>query len=371
MKTLYSIIVIAVLGSCMVQAQSLSEINVFGYFQARLQHNVPNQQKVNNSFSLDQLNLFFAKEFSPKLSGFVNLQLTNTFSSDKSWGGFNLEEAWLKYAPDPAFTIQAGLLVPEFNNLNEIKNKTPLLPYVFRPLVYEATISSILDFAAYVPERAFIQIKGSVNTGDVRVDYSVHAGNSETRYITTSQVGTWVPGQDTSSYKSVGGRIGMRWSGLKAGVSYTYDRDRQSDLMLGDVPRTRLGVDLSFAVAGFTVEGEYIAVDDHMNETQQATLSMISMMNPMVYNNLKKSFYYGNVTYEFTDAIYGYGGYSYLDDKSNSILNEGVVAYTAGVGFRATEYAVVKAQWAHFKMNDQTFFTLDQNTYFVAVSVFF
>ncbi len=108
-----------------------------------------------------------------------------------------------------------------------------------------------------------------------------------------------------------------------------------------------------------------------MNDTQQATLLMISTMNPMVYNNLKKSFYYGNLAYDFTDAIYGYGGYSYLDDKSNTILSDGVVAYTAGAGYRLSESIVVKAQWAHFKMNDQTYFTLDQNTYFVAVSVFF
>jgi hypothetical protein len=371
MKVLFSIIVIAVLGSCVMQAQSLSDMNVFGYFQARLQHNVPAEQKVNSSYSLDQLNLFFAKDFTPKLSGFVSLELTNSFSSDMGWGSFNLAEAWVKYSPSAAFNVQAGLLVPEFNNLNEIKNKTPLLPYVFRPLVYEATISSILDIGAYLPERAFVQVKGSVPVGDIRFDYAAHVGNSEKRYITTSQVGTWVPGQDTTSFKSVGGRVGIRWSGLKAGVSYTYDRDKQSDLMLGDVPRTRLGFDLSIALAGFTMEGEYIGVNDHMNVTEQATLSMISTMNPLVNNSLKKTFYYGNVMYDFTDAFYGYGGYSYLDDKSNQILSNGVASYTAGVGYKVTEAIVVKAQWAHFKMNDQTYFTLDQNTYFLAVSVFF
>ncbi len=237
MKTLFSVILIAVFGSCIAQAQSSSDINVFGYFQAGFQENVPAKQKINNDFSLDQLDLFFGKDFTPKLSAFVNLEFTNNFSTQNGWGSFNLQEAWVKYSPSTAFNLQAGLLVPEFNNLNEIKNKTPLLPYVFRPLVYEATISSILDFSAYLPERAFLQVKGYVNAGDIRLDYAAHVGNSATRYITTSQVGTWAPGQDTSSFKSIGGRVGIRWSGLKAGVSYTYDRDKQSDLMLGDVPR--------------------------------------------------------------------------------------------------------------------------------------
>ena len=276
-----------------------------------------------------------------------------------------------EYAPNPMFTVQAGLLVPEFNNLNEIKNKTPLLPYVFRPLVYEATISSLLDFGAYLPERAFVQVKGTVPEGDMLFDYAVHVGNSSTHYITTSTVGTWVPGQDTSDFKAVGGRVGLRWSGLKAGVSYTYDRDRQSSLTLGDLPRTRLGFDLSYSIAGFTAEGEYIAVDDHMTNDQKTTLSMITVMNPMVKDSFKKSFYYGNLSYDFTDAVYGYAGYSYLNDKSDLILSDGVVEYTAGAGFRASQSVVVKAQWAHFKMNDQTYFTLDQNTYFLAVSVFF
>ena len=371
MKAVLVVIVIAVLSSCIVQAQTSSDINVFGYFQADFQQNIPTAQKTSNTFNLNQMDLFFTKDFSSSVKAFVNLELTNSFSTEHNWGNFNLQEAWLEYSPNAMFRVQAGLLVPEFNNLNEIKNKTPLLPYVFRPLVYEATISSLLDFGAYLPERAFLQVKGTIPEGDVLFDYAIHVGNSSTHYITTSTVGTWIPGQDTTSLKAGGGRVGLRWSGLKAGVSYAYDRDRQSDLTLGDLPRTRLGFDLSYSIAGFTAEGEYIAVDDHMTGDQKSTLSMISMMNPMVKDSFKKSFYYGNLSYDFTDALFGYAGYSYLDDKSDLILSDGVVEYTAGAGFRASQSVVVKAQWAHFKMNDQTFFTLDQNTYFVAVSVFF
>jgi hypothetical protein len=120
-----------------------------------------------------------------------------------------------------------------------------------------------LPLGAYLPERAFVQVKGTIPTGDVQFDYAVHVGNSSTHYITTSTVGTWVPGQDTTSLKAVGGRVGLRWSGLKAGVSCTYDRDSQSNLTLGDLPRTRVGFDLSYTIAGFTAQGEYIAADDH------------------------------------------------------------------------------------------------------------
>jgi hypothetical protein len=371
MKHLFIVLVLAVAGFGIANAQSTSDINIFGYFQADFQYSAPAKEKVSNTFNLQQLNLFFDKNFSNNLSAFVNTEITNTFSTEHGWGNFNLEEAWLKYSPNGYFNVQAGLLVPEFNNLNEIKNKTPLLPYVFRPLVYEATISSLLDFAAYLPERAFIQVKGSAPYGDAWIDYAVHVGNSGTQYITNSTNGVYLPGQDTTSFKAVGGRVGVRWAGLKAGVSYTYDRDNQTTLMLGNLPRTRIGADMSLAIARFTIEGEYIAVNDAMKASDEATLSMIAMFNPMVRTSLKKSFYYGNVMYDVTDRLYGYAGYSYLDDKSNSILEKGVESLTAGAGFRASESVVVKGQWAHFKMKDQTYFQLDQNTYFVAVSVLF
>ena len=97
------------------------ELNVFGYFQVLLDNGSKSliHPRVN-SFSLQQMNLFLAKEISPSLSSFVNFEVTNSYSSDKNWGSFNLEEAWIKYRHGNEFNVKAGLLIPAFNNLNEI-----------------------------------------------------------------------------------------------------------------------------------------------------------------------------------------------------------------------------------------------------------
>src|SRR5690606_13765889 len=132
---------------------------------------------------MQQLNIFLNKNLSNDFSAFVNLEFTNTFSSERNWGGLNLEEAWMKYSHSDAFNIKAGLLIPKFNYLNEIKNKTPLLPYVGRPTAYEATLAAALNLEAYIPARAFLQVNGLVPVGDGKFDYAVYAGNSDKAHI--------------------------------------------------------------------------------------------------------------------------------------------------------------------------------------------
>ncbi len=345
------------------------DLKVFGYFQASFNHTMPKVQKETNTFALQQLNLFFNQNLSSRFNAFVNFEMTNNYSSDNSWGYFNLDEAWMKYSAGEGINIQAGLLIPRYASLNTIKNKTPLLPYIFRPLVYESTISSILDFAAYLPEKAFVQFFGVVPVGDVSVDYALHIGNSERRYIAQSLTGIQVSGQDTTTFKSVGGRVGATWTGIRGGVSATVDRDQQGSL--GNLPRTRLAFDAAVTLGNVTAEGEYIVVSDKVNAEKQAYLDAVAVMNPLAGNSLTKHFYYGNVTVELTDNIYTYAGYSFLDDKSNGILGNGVYSYTAGAGYRPVESVVVKAQWAYFKLKDERFMVVDQHSLYAAVSVLF
>ena len=42
-------------------------------------------------------------------------------------GSTKLEEVWVKYRADRRFNLKMGMLIPIFNNLNEINNRTALL----------------------------------------------------------------------------------------------------------------------------------------------------------------------------------------------------------------------------------------------------
>jgi len=120
-------------------------IKIFGYFQNSFQQWTAFEfRPKQNSFSLQQLNLFFQKDLGTNWTTFVNFEFLNNFSSGRQWGSANLEEAWVKYRADMRFNLKLGLLVPIFNNLHEIKNRTPLLPYIIRPLAYETSFSEFI-----------------------------------------------------------------------------------------------------------------------------------------------------------------------------------------------------------------------------------
>jgi hypothetical protein len=102
----------------------------------------------------------FCQKISAELDGFCQFEVLNTFSSSRQWGAFNVEEAWVKYNPNMRFNLKLGLQIPIFNNLNEIKNRTPLLPYIIRPLVYETSFGEIFPIEEFVPARAFVQAYG-------------------------------------------------------------------------------------------------------------------------------------------------------------------------------------------------------------------
>ena len=132
-----------------VNGQSESRpLEIFGYFQNEFEHQHHTDSGSFNTFALQELNLFFRKDLGKGLTSFVNLEAINNFSSSKRWGSLDLQEAWVRYKVGRRLNLKFGLQIPIFNNLNEIKNRTPLLPYVIRPLVYEASFSDIipLDF---------------------------------------------------------------------------------------------------------------------------------------------------------------------------------------------------------------------------------
>ena len=101
-------------------------IKVFGYFQNEFEYQKGTgdiEDLEENSFALQQLNLFFQKDLGQDWTALINFEIINSFSSLYQRGGFKLEEAWARYRASRQFNLKLGLQIPIFNNLNEIKNR--------------------------------------------------------------------------------------------------------------------------------------------------------------------------------------------------------------------------------------------------------
>jgi hypothetical protein len=359
------------------QDNPFNDLRIYGYMQilgytqrAENQIQTPagriSEIRELNTFSLQQMNLFIAKPFGEHFNAFVNLEFSLSYASQRGWGSFSVEEAWANYNHSEVFNAKVGLLLPTFNNLNELKNRTPLLPYLFRPFVYETSVASLINSEDFLPERAFVQVYGSLPLGALRLDYAVHTGNSETSYIASQSTLTQTPGsafagEDSSPFKAVGGRLGVRNGAetFKVGVSGTYDRDKQQDTVfsgparpgatreflapLGNVPRVRVGADLSFSLWNFAFEGEYIGV---FHDVQYPS---------GFRGTLNKTFYYGSLLYNITDNFYVYGNFNYLRStviNPDDARSAGLDAFGGGLGYRISDGLVGKAQYQRIQTRD-------------------
>jgi hypothetical protein len=354
-------------------------LDIYGYFQGVFSQSfekttlpfLGTQKASRNTFLLQQLNVMGAKRFSTSFTCFLNLELTNSYSSERNWGNFNLEEAWLKYEQSDALNIKAGLLIPAFNNLHEIKNRTPLLPYVIRPLVYEATASDLFAEYDFLPEKAYLQIYGFVPVGSMKIDYAAYVGNGESSWSNSANMLFTVRGVDTTKFKLIGARVGVRDAHLKAGFSMTADKDNQTAIGLGPIHRLRFGGDLMYQNFGFTLESEIIAVDEQLRPEQQARLDIIGRMNPMLGTSLDRLFYYWNLTYDFSDQFFAYGGYQSVRNNLGAINQTGITGLTFGGGFRPIEAVVVKLQYFKLKTSNPILYEFIMDRYQAAVSVYF
>lgn len=287
-------------------------INLFGYFQTGFEKYTSELSGENNrtSFLLQQANLFLQKDLAKNWTAFFSLEFLNNYSSGRRQGEFNLDEAWVRYRHSQKFSVKLGLQIPEFNHLNTIKNRTPLIPYIFRPLVYESalreTIFSVGE-SEYVPRQAFASIYGTLPAGAKKLDYAIYIGNSPN--ISNFEQ-NFQSGIDTSNTIMLGGRLGLRYGELKAGVSAAYDewdifRNFQVlvdsiDTDIGTLPRLRLGADLLFRYEKWSFESEYIRV---IYDTDGSRL------------DFSKHFFYGNIGYDFSERYYGYINYGLMIEE--------------------------------------------------------
>jgi hypothetical protein len=290
-----------------VLAQSSDKpLKIFGYFQNEFEYQKGTadiEDFDQNTFVLQQLNLFFQKDFSEEWTAFVNFEILNSFSSQRRWGGLNLEEAWIKYRSSRQFNLKLGLQIPIFNNFNEIKNRTPLIPYIIRPLVYETAFRENIQVDEYAPQSAYAQAYGFIPSHEWKFDYAFYAGNTAniSREIDADRSGT-----DTTSSVLVGGRIGLRYKELKVGISGTrdiinyfsgfYDTlfTNVSQNKFKEVPRFRFGVDFSYNYENFSFEGEYIQVNYNFE-----------------VSNFKfdRYFYYATLGYYISDPLFAFVSY--------------------------------------------------------------
>ncbi len=276
--------------------------HVFGFFQTSF-HHYWQEGPDENSFNLQQLNVFISKSLTPRWRAFINFEYTNTFSTERNWGDFSIEEAWLGYSPTQKIHLKIGLLIPIFNNLNEIKNKTPLLPYVTRPIVYESSFADRVAAESFIPRRAFMQVYGFLGIPESKLDYAFYVGNSP-NVKANQEVSGPQSGVDSTASFLVGGRLGIRHGEFKAGVSGTYDHTNEivaaaeflklKPDQLDNVHRYRIGADLSHRWKRFSLEAEHIS--SHYDITS------------LVYN-LDRHFTYFTLGYHATDRLFLYGGY--------------------------------------------------------------
>ncbi|MCI0692686.1 porin [candidate division KSB1 bacterium] len=342
-----------------------SDIKVFGYFQASFGYRKDLDGPVENkSFSLQQLNLFLQKELAQRWTIFINFEMVNSFSSFRNWGAHNLEEAWVSYRRNAQFKLKLGLQVPTFNNLNEIKNKTPLLPYIIRPLAYESSFNEIIALEEFAPRQAFVQLYGFIPAKGLKVDYAAFAGNSPNINSDPTRGQT---GVDTTKLFLVGGRFGLRTGNFKLGVSATYDHldfsrtalaQRYPTSSFKKVLRLRLGGDLSLYAGKWMWESEFIRVtydDDH----------------PEL--NIDKKFYYGTLGYHFTERLFAYGGYWFIGENALPVDDLDVIAPTVGAAYNFSEAIFLKAQYGPVRFESSAPATAENRAdyYYLAISVIF
>lgn len=405
-------------------------LKVFGFFQGRLaasdvETNIPGFPK-RNSFDIQQLNLMAANDFGSGFSAFVNLEFVNTYNTKEQWGSLGIQEAFARYTnEDGTFQVKAGLFLPQFNNLMEISNRTPLLPYIYRPLAYESQLSNVVNLQDYLPQSGNFQVYGVLPAfGDVKAEYALYTGNMTNDFIDkTDPANGRMGANNTITALTYGGRVGLKansndYGAFKVGVSYVLDKQQsrtyykfdnmlagvfqgmglsQDSVVTGRLDRHKLGADLSYSIAGFTLTGEVVSVGfadqaelegklkglssklekegntitDAMPDGEQKTsLQQLFKKGRGVGDKMDRLFYYTTLNYDVTDDLFAYVGVSSLIDKVTTSINDGVNTEYIGGGYRFTPNTILKFQYIHFDI-DAALYSYKENMFQVAVSVMF
>lgn len=375
-----------------IAQDSDDELYIFGFSQVIFNNrniniyvkpstNVPTGLRINsyaNSFALHQVNLFFQKNINDRTTFFLNLEASGSYSTKIPSGDLEIPEGWISFKLTDNLEIKTGLLLPKFNNLTEIKNRLPLFPYIIRPLMYESLLSNLIDPEDYKPKNAYFQLYGYNDISERwLIDYAFYIGNAEDPFLSSVPAGSIgseeestavYQGENLNTQLLYGGRFGIENELLafKFGASFTFDEDdrtqpesslfRLPELttpVMGEVPRYRLGFDLSFTYKKFAYEGEFMgAFHDH---------SEIKKVNAFKNANLNKYFHYSNLTYHIKDNLFLFGYYTLNSDNTyefvanNTPSKAGVLALSGGSGWRINEVTVFKVQYLHSQARENDY----------------
>jgi hypothetical protein len=310
---------------------------------------------------INQLNLFFAKDFGDDFSSFINFEFVNNYSSDKGFGSFNLSEAYIKWDYRDFLKLKFGMVIPQFNALFEIYNRTPLLPYVVRPKLYDATSGNLVDIFDILPQKALIQIYGSIPVESTNLEYALFAGNPPNSFLSSPNnnllPGYVAYGQSAVNYISFGGRIGIRTSNIRLGVSASFDKDNRRNFIknslgdsvnLGDLNRYRLGSDLYFKLGNFELSAEYLITKTKVSSDLQDSLDTWNASDPyFIGKSFDKTFYYATLLYNVSSKIFVYIMYDYLNDSVNPYYFglDGYYGYHLGGGYYLNDNILFKIQY--------------------------
>ena len=374
MKTQRFAFIILLLSVTKMYAQfDEAPFRMFGYFQISFMQQLIKEESDKKSFDMQQFNLFLQRDLTENWSAFVNFEFLNNFSSGKSWGDFSLNEVWVKYYLSKRFNLKLGLQIPPFNNLNEISNKTPLLPYIIRPLAYETSFNEFLNLEDFTPQRAFAQIYGFIPIEDTKLDYAFYVGNSPN--ISSKATVTGQSGVDTTNLFLVGGRVGLRYEDIKLGFSATYDeitKFNQLNTYFGlpeydfnNIPRFRTGFDILMDFKKVSFQAEYIKV----------------LYNTNNLLDLDKQFIYVTMGYRITDDLLAYFSLNSIQEHYNvnipnfAHLNTEVSVTTPNIGlaYDINDRIKIKGQFARVDI-DVTNYPEHASLVFyyaAAISVFF
>ncbi len=384
------------------QLYAQSSIDIYGYVQSSYLffHNKfdpyppeEEQDYTYHNMGLNQLNLFFEKDLGDNFSGFINFEFINNFSSDKGYGSLNLQEVYLKWDFHDYLKVKFGMVIPQFNAMFEIYNRTPLLPYLIRPKLYDATSGNLVDIFDILPQKALVQINGSVPVDAASIEYALFAGNPPNNFLSSPNndllPGYVAYGESAVKYFSLGGRIGVKIGGLRAGLSGSIDKDNRENFEtdsdgntanLGDLPRYRVGVDFNFKFNKFELSAEYLKVKTKVTSDIQDSLNSWSSLDPyFIGNSFDKTFYYATLLYNFSDRLFAYVMYDYLNDSVDPYYFglDGYYGYHFGGGYYLNDNVILKVQYtrnlARYDTGEEVIpiRKYSENNYAVGVSVSF
>lgn len=335
-------------------------LEVFGYFQNSYHYNT--ERADYSSFVMQQLNLFLRKELSPRWTAMIDFEIINNFSSHRQWGSFTLEEAWVRWQYALTHRVTFGLQIPRFNKFNEIKNRTPLIPYIIRPIFYESSFSQTIGTDVTVPQRAYVQMDGNFPLGSVKLEYAAYVGNSPN--ITTSAL-NGPPGFDSTTTYLVGGRLGIASNDFAVGFSATHENDNYlypyAELLkldpeqLRELPKVRLGGYFQYHLWRFDLDAEFIELNYDLGDLNY-DFEIDFYYSTLMYQLCEQTSVYANIMAWQAEAVElveeGQGFFPGADPVPVD-SNEDVIIYGGGLVHSVSDRVKVKGQIARIEF-DQT-----------------